>query len=293
LLSDALLASYLLGCEQIGDVVSTGSSSDRVLFAEGDDKRKRRKGPPATAGGSDPVTTRFDLPPQDAIDYFKAKKVVPKREFNQLSKEAQQSAFTVSGVYKEDVLRGLKSEIDTALREGATQQQTIKRFKAVLDGGSHRELGEFHLETVFRTNMQTAYGTARRRALEGAVDVFPFWQYYTSHDDRVRPRHAALEGTTLRYDNAFWNAHFPPWEFNCRCGVTPTDEIPDGYDPKHPSGDESVTLSYNDDGSPAKAEIGTSLIDLHVGKFSGVPRGASMKSAIEAGVERAKQNRSL
>ncbi len=79
--------------------------------------------------------------------------------------------------------------------------------------------------------------------------------------------------------------------------MLPTDEIPDGYDPKNPSGevdeygDPYVTVSYDDDGAPAKAEIGTSLIDLQVGKFSGVPRGASMLSTIEAGVERARESR--
>jgi hypothetical protein len=56
-------------------------------------------------------------------------------------------------------------------------------------------------------------------------------------------------------------------------------------------GEPFVTLSYNDDGSPAKAEIGTSLVDLQVGKFSGIARGASMLTAIEAGATRAKESR--
>lgn len=286
MLTNALLASCLLGREQIDDFIGGRSAS----FAEPDDKKKkRRQDAGRSAGTESPIDPRFDLPPAEAIDYFKAKKVVSKKVFNELSKEAQQSAFTVSGVYREDVLQGLKSELVTALKEGSTQQETIKRFKDILSTGKHQELGEFHLETVFRTNMSTAYSTGRRRGLEEITDAFPFWEYHTVGDDRVRPAHAALNGITLRFDNAFWNTHFPRWDFNCRCLVIPTDQIPDGYDPRHPSGDESVTVSYNDDGAPAKAEIGTSLVDLQVGKFSGIPRGASMLSAIEAGVERAKR----
>ena len=297
MLTDALLASCLLGREQIDDLVSTGSGSDRVSFAEGDEqsgsphsKKKRRSGAPKS-----PIEPRFDVPPAEAIDYFKAKKVVTKKVFNQLSKEAQQSAFTVSGVYKEDVLRGFKDELRAALEEGATQQETIKRFKTILSTGKHRELGEFHLETVFRTNMQTAYGVGRRHGMEAVTDAFPFWEYRTVGDDRVRPAHAALNGIILPANNPFWATHYCPWDFNCRCSVLPTDEIPAGYDPKNPSGELDeygepvVQLSYNDDGAPAKAEIGTSLVDLQVGKFSGVPRGASLLTAIEAGVERAKQ----
>jgi SPP1 gp7 family putative phage head morphogenesis protein len=303
LLSDGLLASCLLGHEQIDDVVSTASGSDRVAsFAEGDDekKKKRRQDAGRTArrdAGAPVVEPRFDLPPQEAIEYFSKKKVVTKKAFNQLSKEAQQSAFTVSSVYKEDVLRGFKDELRTALAEGATQEQTVKRFKDILSTGKHRVLGEFHLETVFRTNMQTAYGVGRRQGMEAVTDAFPFWEYRTVGDDRVRPSHAALNGIILPANNPFWSTHYCPWDFNCRCAVLPTDEIPDGYDPKNPSGELDeygepvVQLSYNDDGAPAKAEIGTSLVDLSVGKFSGVPRGASMLSAIEAGVTRAEESR--
>ena len=73
--------------------------------------------------------------------------------------------------------------------------------------------------------------------------------------------------------------------------------IPDGYDPKNPSGlrDERgeplAHVSYDKRGMPAKAEIGTTLYDLKVGSFNGIPPGATLKSAIEAGVGRAKESR--
>jgi len=207
-LSNALLASCLLGRFQIQSVVSSQLSV--AEFAEEDDQPKKRKRRTTDEG---PLTRSFDLPPDEAIEYFEAKKVVRKKEFNQLSKDAQQGAFTVSGVYRDDVLRGFKDEIDQALRSGATQEQTIKRFKGALSAGKHRELGEFHLETVFRTNMQTAYGVGRRRGLEEVGDAFPFWQYHAVMDDRTRPRHAAINGVILPSDNPFWEEHYPPWGF--------------------------------------------------------------------------------
>jgi SPP1 gp7 family putative phage head morphogenesis protein len=287
-----LLASYLLGRDHIQRLLDDRGPAT-VEFTEGDDPSSA--GPPHTKKKQPGVDARFDVPPEEAIDFFKRKQTVRKREFNQLTREAQQGAFTVGGVYKKDVVRGFKTEIDAALESGATQQQTVKRFKEILGGAGHRELGEYHLETIFRTNMQTAYGTGRRRQLEDVVDMLPFWQYYTEGDDRVRPRHAALNGITLPATNTFWETHFPPWDFSCRCGVTPTDEIPDGYDAKNPSGELDdfgeplVQLSYDDDGMPVKAEMGTTLYDLQVGKFSGIPRGATLLGAIEAGVERSKQ----
>jgi SPP1 gp7 family putative phage head morphogenesis protein len=253
--------------------------------------------PVKTIAFADPVETTFKLPPKEAIDYFKRKKILRKSAFNKLTKEAKSGAFTVGGVYKEDVLKGFRQELVDALKEGRTQAETIKRFHDVLSGAGHKQLGEFHLETVFRTNMQTAYGVGRRQALEEVKEDLPFWTRHAVMDDRTRPRHAALNGVTYPADHEFWNTHFCPDGFNCRCLITASAEMPDGYDSKNPSGlfDEHggplVDISYDDRGLPAKAEIGTTLYDLQAGNFNGIPRGATLLSAIEAGAQRAKDAR--
>lgn len=295
MLADALLASSLLGQSQVKESVS--ESRLQPAFAEGDDEKKKKE-PRKRGTPNGPVEASFDLPPTEAIDYFNKKKVVSKSAFNQLSMEARQGAFSVARVYNDDVLAGFKSEIDSALREGRTQQETIKRFKSILDGAAHEQLGEYHLETVFRANMGIAYGVGRRGEMEAVTGVLPFWQYMGVRDDRERPTHFAFEGVTLPANHPFWDTHYGPWEFGCRCQAIPTDSIPDGYDPKNPSGETDeygeplVQMSYDDEGMPVKAEVGTSLIDLTVQtNFSGVPRGASLLTAIEAGVERARQNR--
>lgn len=244
----------------------------------------------------DPIELRFDVAPKRAIEYFKAKKIVRKKDFDKLTAQARSAAFTVGGVYKDDVLQGFKRELRLSLESGRTQSATIKRFNDILAGASHRQLGEFHLETAFRTNMQTAYGVGRRHALERVKDDFPFWTYRSVMDDRTRPRHAALNGLTLPSDNDFWTTHFPPWGFNCRCSVTATFDLPSGYDPRNPTGrlddhgDPMVQISYDANGVPAKAEYGTSLHDLQVGNFSGIPPFATLKSAIEAGARRVRKD---
>jgi len=243
------------------------------------------------------VNQRFDVPPKQAIEHFKAKKIVRKREFKKLSAEARSAAFTVGGIYKNDVLQGFKDELRLSLERGRTQAATIKRFNDILAGAAHRQLGEFHLETVFRTNMGTAYGVGRRHGLEQTKEDLPFWTYHAVGDDRTRPKHEALTGVTLPADNDFWTTHFPPWDFNCRCSVTAAAELPDNYDPRNPSGDLDehgeplVQLSYDEYGVPAKAEYGTGLYDLQVGDFRGIPPYATLKTAIEAGAERARMKR--
>ena len=44
-------------------------------------------------------------------------------------------------------------------------------------------------------------------------------QYRTAGDDKVRPEHAALNGTTLPMSDSFWESYYPPNGWGCRCTV--------------------------------------------------------------------------
>ena len=264
-LGDALLASYLLALDQVNGEI------ERVEFAEGDD------------------LFNFDMPPDKAIKYFRNKRVVRSKEFNDLRDEARSAAFTVGGIYEQDVLEAFKSEIARSLEEGTPQRESIKRFRDILDGAGHKQLGAFHLETIFRTNMQMAYGVGRRQSLEDVKDILPLWEYHAVMDDRTRPAHAALDGIILPADHPFWNDHYPPHDFNCRCSVSATASYPDDYNHTNPSGEAEIV--YDKQGNPAKAEVGTSVVDLKVGKFKGVPPQGGLKSTIEDAAQRAKASR--
>ena len=267
MLSDALLAAYLLALDHAS--AETGVTS----FAEGD-----------------PIQLGFDVTPEEAVKYFRRKRIVSRKEFDLLSEDARAAAFTVSGVTRDDVLKGFRDEIAKALKEGTAQSKVIKRFREILDGAGYRQLGAKHFETVVRTNLMMSYQTGRRRALESVADDLPYWEYLTAGDDRVRPTHAALHGVILPANHPFWNDHFPPWSYNCRCTARPVDSIPEGYNPAKPDPEGDATLFYDDQGNPAKAEIGTSVYDLAAaGNFQGVPPQGGLRQVIERGIERARQ----
>lgn len=46
-------------------------------------------------------------------------------------------------------------------------------------------------------------------------------QYRTAGDDKVRPEHARLDGTTLPPSDPFWDKYLPPLSWNCFTGDTP------------------------------------------------------------------------
>lgn len=297
ILSEGILAAYLLGYDEAREENQTKIKADfsihkntekyvsyvsYVSFADGDDKRSEKAGP---------IDLRFDVPPAEAIDYFQRKRIVTQKTFNKLEREAKAAAFYVSGVYREDILTAFKSEITDALENGQTSRFITKQFKEILSGAGHKELGDFRTETIIRSNMMSAYGVGRRKAMEESAELLPFWEYSAVNDDRTRPTHRALDGIIYPAKHEFWDTHFPPWGFNCRCTVIARLDMPDDYDHERPNTD--TTIVYDKDGLPAKAEYLTQVVDLKVTNFVGVPKIADLEKALIDAAKAAKDSRLL
>lgn len=155
-------------------------------------------------------TAWLDLPFEEAVQYLLEKKPMTKEEFDQLEAEAQDRAFTVARVQKLDLLQEVLDDLTQAAQEGMTLEEFIS---------SHRDLGltDAHLENVYRTNLQSAFGAGKFAQLTDSLISRAVWgwRYKTVEDDRVRPGHAALDGATFALGQ-HWEV-FPPWGFNCRC----------------------------------------------------------------------------
>ncbi len=63
-----------------------------------------------------------------------------------------------------------------------------------------------------------AYGAGQYAKLQEVSDRFPYWQYSTAKDERVRDSHRALEGKIFK---AADSQYYPPIGFNCRCRAIP------------------------------------------------------------------------
>lgn len=119
------------------------------------------------------------------------------------------------------------------------------------DNGRVREWKSFE-EEALKLNVKynkTWLKTEYDLALAGSTMASKWAQYETSPnamlrydtvgDARVRDAHKALNGTTLPVSHPFWNTHYPPNGWKCRCDVvrlpysaTPTSPqaIPNGID---------------------------------------------------------------
>lgn len=75
--------------------------------------------------------------------------------------------------------------------------------------------------TEYSTAVLTAESAANYQRLSAKTDRFPFWQYVTLNDGKVREEHQKLHGVTLKFNDPLWDKIFPPNGWNCRCRVRP------------------------------------------------------------------------
>lgn len=83
------------------------------------------------------------------------------------------------------------------------------------------ELNEQYNANWLQAEYQTARLTARQAnnwtKLQENADQFPYLRYITVGDERVRKTHEALHGINLPINHVFWDTHYAPNGFRCRC----------------------------------------------------------------------------
>lgn len=179
----------------------------------------------------------MSLPPTKAIEYLKNKGYAITWDWEELWQDAQAQAFTVAKATRLDILQDIREAVEKALAEGKTFAWFKKELTSVLQAKGwwgkqehvDEETGEvslvqlgspWRLQTIFRTNLQTAYMAGRWQAQIENVDDRPYWRYVAILDGRTRPSHRAMNGKVLRYDDPFWQSFYPPNGWGCRCRVT-------------------------------------------------------------------------
>ena len=160
-----------------------------------------------------PVEARALRMPE-AEAYWRDKVPMASAEFRALGQSARDRAFAVAGINRMDVLARVHEAVAKAIREGTTLDAFRQDVGLLLEqeGGVNRA----RLETIFRTNLQSAYMAGRYAQMMQAVRFRPYWRYTAVNDSRTRPTHRALHGLVRRYDDPFWDVFFPPNGFNCR-----------------------------------------------------------------------------
>lgn len=168
------------------------------------------------------------VPNDEAIDFLKSKPAVTQDVFNKLLPELKARAFTVAGLEVAGTLqnvRDLVAELPAGGDWDTLKHQIAAKVSPFLVDDSadqetqdrQRASGDRKAELLLRLHGFQAYAVASHRALDAQRDIFPYCQYKSMGDGRVRATHRALHDIILPADDPFWNGHTGPWEWGCRC----------------------------------------------------------------------------
>jgi len=156
-----------------------------------------------------------------AAEFLRNKVGMVKRAFLALAQRYRLSAFTIAKVEKLMLIETAKEALAEAIEKGLTREEFIDFINQEFDRAGVTRLNFFHLQTVFETNVNTAYSIGRFQQLKSkeVTEALPFWRSVTMGDSRVRPTHRAMHGFIARHDDPVWREWYPPAGFRCRCVV--------------------------------------------------------------------------
>jgi SPP1 gp7 family putative phage head morphogenesis protein len=180
------------------------------------------------------IRATVGLPPDRTVRYFEAKGYRMSRAWTDTWQEEHTRWFTVAHVARLDILETIRRSIDEAARSGMTFEQWKTNVVPELQKqgwwgmvrdasltGTSKDIyvGPRRLRTIYDTNMRMSRAAGQWQRIQARKESHPYLWYRDAGDRRVRPAHRRWNGIVLPVDHAFWDTHFPPNDWFCRCEV--------------------------------------------------------------------------
>ncbi|HOX53734.1 MAG TPA: phage minor head protein, partial [Fibrobacteria bacterium] len=170
----------------------------------------------------------FKKPPASVLAYFREKGLRGPDshwDWSDTMRHAHDRAFTVAKATSLDIVRDIRDSLTTAIQEGQSFQSWRRGIVPTLQAKgwwgkqmvtdprtgeeTMSQLGSTRrMETIYRTNMATAYEAGHHSAQMEVVDDMPYWRYVARAPGKNRrPDHQALHNIVKRWDDPFWASH--------------------------------------------------------------------------------------
>lgn len=157
---------------------------------------------------SNPFKMKFN----EAIKYFMNKIPNVYERFEAISDKYISNNFWIKKITDLELTKKVKKSLEVALNEG----KTLEYWKKNID---LKGMSDWYLETVFRTNIGSAYSAGRYEQQMNGISDFPYWLFDAVMDNRTSELCSELDGKIYRADNPIWQKIYPPLHYNCRSDV--------------------------------------------------------------------------
>lgn len=220
------------------------------------------------------------MEPRDAVAVFQQRgQLETTYSWQDLWRHEHARAFTVSRLANVQLLEQMRAEIDSAIKNGTRFDEFAKAMRPRLEAAGwwgkrdviEASTGEIHTTTfdpqrlrlIYDTNTRQSYAAGRWQRAERSAHRFPFLLYRTAQDERVRASHRRWNNLVLPIGHHFWDAHYPPNGWRCRCMAFPVDQR--DIDRRRAAGDDIRTEAPPDDL--------VEFVNKRTGQVTQVPRG--------------------
>ena len=162
---------------------------------------------------------------EEAARIIAGRPVVEREVFRKMLPEIRARTFLITGLEDMMVGQAIRDAIAELPRGAAwekVKKQVVEKLKS--PGGVpwlDDKVAKSRAEILMRHHGFQAYAAAHHEQMADQLEAFPYWQYLTMGDELVRDSHAKLHGLILPADHPFWQDHYPPWDWGCRCQVVP------------------------------------------------------------------------
>ena len=169
------------------------------------------------------IAEYFDLPFDEAIEFFRGKLNLPTRTWKDIWKAMHARAFVVAGAMKEDLIQDLRDAVEKGIADGTTLAEFRKDFDSIIQkhGWLYKGGKAWRTAVIFNTNLSTAYAVGNYQQMMDPVvlKARPYLRYVRSSSANPRMEHQAWANTILPADDPWWDTHYPPNGWGCKCGV--------------------------------------------------------------------------
>ena len=171
--------------------------------------------------------------PQEALAYLKNKSLGPAFSYKDVWHGEHAAAFTAAKAVQLDVLADLRGPVIDAMEKGQSFESFKKNITPVLRQKGWRGKKEMtdpltgktvnaqlgsgrRLKTIYSVNMRSAYHKGQYERTM-ASDIHPYLMYRIGPSLHHREEHKSWDGLILPKDDPFWDSHFPPNGWGCKC----------------------------------------------------------------------------
>lgn len=182
-----------------------------------------------------PIAGVIGLPPEETVRAFEARDDLRVTvRWSEMWHQDHARAFTVAKVAKLDLLADIQAAVADVAANGGTfddfQRNLVPTLQqagwwgqvndpALTGTADTVNIGPRRLRTIYDTNMRVSRAAGHWTRIQALKQSRPFLRYSAVLDRRTRPAHRAWHGTILPVDHPWWDTHYPPCGWFCRCNV--------------------------------------------------------------------------